>query len=107
MPHYMLQVAYTAEAWAAQVKSPQNRMEAIRPVIERLGGKVETAYYAFGEYDLVAIFEFPDNVQAAAFALAAAAGGAVKALKTTPLLTLEEGLAALRAAGGAGYRPPA
>ena len=43
---------------------------------------------------------------AAAFSLAAAAGGAVKALKTTPLLTIDEGVAALRAAGGAGYQPP-
>ncbi len=107
MPHYMLQTAYTAEAWAAQVKSPQNRVEAVRPVIERLGGRIESAYYTFGEYDLVVILEFPDNVQAAAFALVAAAGGADKALRTTPLLTIDEGLAALRAAGGAGYRPPA
>ncbi len=46
-------------------------------------------YYAFGEYDLVAVLEFPDlefpdNVSASAFSLAAAAGGAVKAIKTTP-----------------------
>ncbi len=107
MPHYMLQVAYTPEAWATQVKNPQNRMEAVRPAIERLGGRVETAYYTFGDYDIVIITEFPDNVQAAAFSLAASAGGAVKALRTTPLLTIEEGLAAVKAAGGAGYQPPA
>ena len=107
MPHYMLQVAYTPEAWATQVKNPQNRVDAIRPAIERLGGRVETAYYTFGDYDIVVITEFPDNVQAAAFSLAASAGGAVKAFRTTPLLTIEEGLAAVKAAGGAGYRPPA
>lgn len=107
MPHFMLQVAYTPEAWTTQVKNPQNRVEAIRPAIERLGGRVETAYYTFGEYDIVVITEFPDNVQAAAFSLAASAGGAVKAARTTPLLTIEEGLAAVKAAGGTGYRPPA
>ena len=30
MPSYLLQVAYTSEGWAAQVKSPQNRIEAVR-----------------------------------------------------------------------------
>jgi hypothetical protein len=42
----------------------------------------------------------------AAFALAAAAGGALKAVKTTPLMTIEEGIEAMRKASGTGYRPP-
>ena len=106
MPHYMLQVAYTPEAWAAQIKSPQDRVQAIRPAVEKLGGKVEGAWYSFGEYDIMALLEMPDNVSAAAFAVAAAAGGAVKSVKTTPLMTVQEGIEALRKAGGAGYRPP-
>jgi len=27
MPLYMFQAAYTSEAWAAQVRNPQNRIE--------------------------------------------------------------------------------
>jgi uncharacterized protein with GYD domain len=104
--YYMLQVAYTPEAWAAQVKNPQNRLEATRPMVERLGGKIEGYWYAFGEYDVVVVFQGPDNVSAAAGAIAAAAGGAVKAIKTTPLMTVEEGIAAMRKAAEAGYRPP-
>jgi hypothetical protein len=42
----------------------------------------------------------------AAFALAAAASGAAKVMKTTPLMTIEEGIEAMRKAGGTGYRPP-
>ena len=42
----------------------------------------------------------------AAFILAAAAGGAVKTVKTTPWLTIEEGIEALRKASGTGYRLP-
>jgi uncharacterized protein with GYD domain len=106
MAHYLIEVAYTGEAWAAQVSNPQNRIEAIRPVIERLGGRIENAYYAFGDYDVVGIIEMPDNVSAAAFSLAASAGGAVKAIKTMPLMTIEEGIEAMRKAAGAGYRPP-
>jgi uncharacterized protein with GYD domain len=40
MPHYLVQAAYTPEACAAMVKSPQDRLEALRPVVERLGGKL-------------------------------------------------------------------
>ena len=71
-----------------------------------MGGRIESAYYAFGEYDVVGIMEMPDPVSAAAFSLAASAGGAVKAIKTTPLLTIEDGIAAMQKAAGAGYRPP-
>jgi hypothetical protein len=34
----------------------------------------------------------PDNVSAAAFAMAGAAGGACHGVKATPLLTIEEGV---------------
>jgi len=106
VPHYLLQVAYTPDAWAAQLKNPQNRIEAIRPAVQGLGGRIECAYISFGEYDIIAVLDMPDNVSAAAFSIAASAGGAVKAAKTTPLMTMEEGIEAMRKAGGAGYRPP-
>ena len=89
------------------VKNPQDRVAAVRPVVERLGGKIEQGWLAFGEYDIVAIFQMPDNVSAAAFSIAASAGGSVRTIKTTPLMTIEEGIAAMKKAGGAGYRAPA
>jgi uncharacterized protein with GYD domain len=106
MAHYAYQVAYTPEAWATLVKSPQNRVDAVRPAIEALGGRVEGAWFQFGKYDILLIAELPDNVSMAAFALAVAAGGAVKASKTTPLMTIDEGLQAMSKAGGSTYRPP-
>jgi len=106
VPSYLIQVAYTPDAWAAMVKQPQNRLEAVRPVVEKLGGKFEHAWLAFGEYDIIGVVELPDNTNAAAFAIAAAAGGALKAFKTTPLLSVEEGVEAMHKAQEAGYRPP-
>jgi uncharacterized protein with GYD domain len=106
MPHYLLQVAYTPEAWATLLKNPQNRTEALRPVIERLGGRLHGAWLAFGEYDAVVVIEMPDNVSAAAFGMAVAGGGALKAVKTTPLITPEEGVEAMRKGAGASYKPP-
>ena len=107
MPYYLLQAAYTPEAWANLVKNPRDRTEAIRPVIEALGGKVIAGFLTFGEYDSITLAEMPDNLSAAAFSMAAAAGGAVKAVKTTPLLTTQEGVEAMRKAASTGYQPPA
>ena len=106
MAYYMVQAAYTAEAVAAMVKKPEDRGEAIRPVVEKLGGKLVGIWFCFGEYDVVGISELPDNVSAAAFAFAVSQGGKVKALKTTPLMTGSEAVRAMKKAGGAGYRAP-
>jgi uncharacterized protein with GYD domain len=105
MPHYLLQCTYTSEAWESLVKSPQNRFEAIRPAVEKLGGKIEQGWLAFGEHDIVAVLQMPDNVNAAGLAIAFAAGGALKNVKTTPLLSAEEGVEAMRKAATCGYRP--
>jgi uncharacterized protein with GYD domain len=108
MARYLLQVAYTPEAWAAQLKNPQNRVQIVSQLLQRFGGSFESAYMAFGEYDIVAIMDLPDNVSAAAVSMVVSAGGAVKAIKTTPLMTVDEGLEAMRKGGEAvaSYRPP-
>jgi uncharacterized protein with GYD domain len=106
MPLFLSQVAYNENGWQALVSNPQNRLEAIRPVVDKLGGRIVNAYFAFGDYDFVLISEFPDNVSAAALAISAAAGGAVKSVKTTPLLEAAEGLEAVRRAASSGYRAP-
>jgi uncharacterized protein with GYD domain len=106
--HYLVQVAYTPEAWAAQIKNPQNRAEIVGALLAKLGARFESVYLSFGKYDVVFIMEAPDNVSAAAIAVAVTAGGAVKAYETTPLLTSEEGVEAMRKAAEAApaYRPP-
>jgi uncharacterized protein with GYD domain len=106
MAHYLIEVGYTPEAWKGLLKKPEDRTKAIRPVIEKLGGSLDGAWFTFGDYDLVLIVQMPDNVSAAAFSLAAAAGGALRTIKTTPLLEITEGLGAMKLAAHAGYRPP-
>ena len=105
MPSYLVQVSYTAEALSALIAKPQDRSEAVGKVIEKLGGKAIGSWLSFGDYDLVMIIDMPNNVSAAALALAAAAGGSCKNVKTTPLLSIAQGLAALRKAGTSGYKP--
>ena len=106
MAFYLLQAAYTPEAWANLTRHPQDREQAVRPVVERLGGSVQGFWWSFGEYDAVVVVQMPDNVSAAAFSIAASASGALKAAKTTPLISIEEGVGAMRMAAEAAYRPP-
>jgi uncharacterized protein with GYD domain len=106
MALYMYQVAYTAEAVAALIKEPQDRVEAVRPALEAEGGKVLAYGYPFGEYDALVVYEAPDETVAASFALAVAAGGAAKSARTTRLLNGQEWIDSLRRAQGSQYRPP-
>jgi uncharacterized protein with GYD domain len=105
MPNYLHQVAYTTESWQALISQPQDRLEAVRSAIEKLGGKLLHGWFAFGDYDIVAITEMPDNVSAAALAIAFAGGGACKSVHTTPLLNQQEAMSAMKKAGESGYRP--
>lgn len=106
MAKYLILGSYTSAAWAAQLKEPGNRMDAVRPMFERMGGSLESAYFAFGDYDIVGIVDMPDNVTAAAMSIAVAAGGSLRTFKTVPLIGEEEGVEALKKAGDMGYTPP-
>jgi len=106
MPLYMYRGGYTPESWGAQVKKPANREEAMKPIIRGMGGRLLSFYYAFGEDDFVLIAQMPDNKAAAALAIAAASGGALSHLTTTPLMSVSEGMGATRAAKRARYTPP-
>jgi uncharacterized protein with GYD domain len=103
---YLFQASYTPEAWAAQTRNPQDQIEAMRGVVENLGGKVTAGFISFGEYDVMVIADLPSNSSAAALSIAAAGTGAMKAIKTTPLLSADEAMDAMRSAAASGYAPP-
>jgi len=90
MPKYLIQVAYTADgARGLQKDGGTKRRNAARGLIEGLGGKLETFYFAFGDSDVVAIAEMPDAASAAAASVALASSGATRS-KTVVLITAEE-----------------
>lgn len=86
--------------------NPEDRRSAARQYIEAVGGTLQGFWYAFGEHDAFALYEAPDNVAMAANSLAITSGGALAALETIPLLTVEETLEALGRAASITYRPP-
>ena len=107
MPLYMYQGAYTPESLAAQIREPRDRIEVVKPAFDAIGAKILAAGYPFGQYDVIVVYEAPNDTAAASLALAVAAGGAVKAAKTTKLLSGQEWIASLTGAQKVApqYRP--
>ena len=64
-----------------------------------MGANIVVGGYPIGEYDVLVVYNAPDDATAAALALAIAAGGATRAGKTTRLLTGEEWINSLLARG--------
>ncbi len=106
MARFLIEATYSKEGISDLIKSPQDRAEAVRPVVERMGGRLESFYFAFGDFDALVIAELPDNVSAAALAMAVGSSPGVSKYKTTVLLTTSEAMEAMGKAGGTGYRSP-
>ena len=96
MALYMYQASYTAKSMAAQLNDPQDPVEAIRPTLEEMGATIMVAGFPFGEYDVLVVYEAPDDMTAASVAMAIAAAGEVRSAKTTRVLSGQEWLESLR-----------
>lgn len=108
MGHYLLQWSYKDGQMKAMVEKPQDRSKAAAKAITAFGGKLHEFFFAFGEYDGIAIAEFPDNESATASLLTIGGSGALSRLSTTVLITPDEAKRAMKKARDTktGYTPP-
>jgi len=108
MAYYLFTGRYSADSIKAMVKKPQNREEVVRPFVEACGGKLHHLFFCFGADDVVALLEAPDDKTMAACSLAIGASGSMSSGATTKLMTAQEAMAAMKAAGSAAmsYKPP-
>ena len=104
MPKYLLKASYNAEGVRGVMKEGGSKREAAaRALVESLGGKVESFYFAYGDADAVVICDFPDQASALAGSMAVNASGSVTA-SITVLLTAADVDAAAKKSGK--YRAP-
>jgi uncharacterized protein with GYD domain len=90
MPKYLITASYSAEGIKGLLKEGgSSRRAVVQKIAESVGGKLESLYYTFGEHDVIAIYDVPDNVTATAISLTVGATGLVR-ITTTPLVTPEE-----------------
>ena len=104
MPFYLFRASYTQQGIQGVMKEgAASRVETVSAMAASVGGRIECAYWAFGDDDFIAIAELPDNAAAMAIAATVGASGSVS-VKTTVLLTASETDEAL--ARRTAYRAP-
>jgi uncharacterized protein with GYD domain len=86
MAHYLFRASLSPEGIAGVLSEGGTaRREVVNKAVETLGGSLEVFYYAFGDDDVVAICELPDDESAAALAMEISSSGRVS-VSTTVLL---------------------
>ena len=108
MAYYLYQWTYKDIAIKAMHETPQDRPAQLRKAVEAFNGKLHQFFYALGNYDGVAIVEFPDNESCAACSLTLTGAGSNTTLTTTVLLSPDEGYRAMQKANmtSTGYQTP-
>ncbi len=90
MPKYLLQVNYSLDGvkgvWS---QGGSARKAAGEAAAASVGGTLESMYFAFGDTDVFAVADLPNNAAAAALALTLSGSGA-GTCRTVVLLTPEE-----------------
>ena len=104
MAKFLLKSSYTVEGLKGLSKDGgTKRAEAVRAMIESLGGRMESMYFGFDEHDTYVVCELPNHQTAAGMAIAIRAAGGLET-RITPLLTAAEVDEATRIK--VGYEPP-
>ncbi|MGA8295653.1 MAG: GYD domain-containing protein, partial [Acidimicrobiales bacterium] len=66
MPKYLVQASYVGDGVQGLRKEGGSaRRAAVEKACVSVGGTLESFYFAFGETDVVAIIDVPDNITAA------------------------------------------
>jgi len=99
MPTYVSLVKFTQHGLTTMKDRGIQRADMVKKHARMLGGKLKEAYYCLGEYDVVAIWEFPNNQAAMKAALLNAGMGHIE-IKTMPAVNRDEWKRILRATLG-------
>lgn len=99
MQTYVSLVKFTQHGLQTMKEKGTDRAEIVKQNAKALGGKLVQAYYCLGKYDVVAIWEFPDNKTAMKAAVMNASMGHIQ-ITTMPAIGRDEWKALLQDALG-------
>jgi uncharacterized protein with GYD domain len=77
MATYILLATYT-EQGIRGIKDTVTRTESVKELAKKAGATMKESYWTLGKYDVVAVFEAPDDETMTAFSLSVAKLGNVK-----------------------------
>jgi uncharacterized protein with GYD domain len=106
MPKYATLFKLSNDAVGRMIEKPSDRVAAVSRAAESAGGKLVDYYWMFGQYDGIAIFEFPDSAKLASLMIAVAGRGAVTDLETHELIEASDIEGLLAKSKGITYSPP-
>jgi uncharacterized protein with GYD domain len=90
MTKYLFQANYVGEGIKGLMREGgSKRRDAVVEALKSVDGSLESFYYAFGETDVLGVFDIPEQAGAAALSLMINSTGAVN-LRLTPLMAPEE-----------------
>jgi uncharacterized protein with GYD domain len=91
MPAYVM-LAHWTDQGARQVKDSPKRVDTARKALAEMGGEFKSLYMTMGDYDLIVIYEAPDDAVAARFTLLLGQMGSVRTrtLKAFPEAAFRE-----------------
>lgn len=89
MPMFVSLVKFTQHGLTTMKDKGVERADLVKKNVQALGGKLLQAYYCLGEYDVVAIWEFPDNRTAMKAAVLNASVGHIQ-ITTMPAVSRDE-----------------
>ena len=96
MPSYIMLANWTDQG-AQKVRDSPRRLDAAKRALTDMGGEFRSFYMTMGDYDLVVVYEAPDDAVAARFTLLLGALGTVrtKTLKAFPEAAFRQIIASL------------
>lgn len=96
VPTYIMLANWTDQG-AQKVKDSPRRVDTAKKALFDMGGEFKALYMTIGEYDLIAVYEAPDDAVAARFTLQLGMLGTVrtKTLKAFPEAAYREIIASL------------
>lgn len=106
MAKYLVLFGLKAETARQFIANPSDRAAVLRDMADAVGGRLESYYWMFGQYDGLVIFEAPDSQTAAALSLAVISSGAFDKFETHELIESGDLGAIADQARGISYQPP-
>jgi uncharacterized protein with GYD domain len=96
MPFFLHQWNYKDQQVRKMLVETEDRKEVVRMATEAFDGRLHHFFYCFGEYDGMAISEYPSHEAALASMMSIFGQGRISDVRTTVLFTPEEGMRAIR-----------
>jgi uncharacterized protein with GYD domain len=106
MAKYAIFFRFTSDTVRGLIERPSDRAAVVAKLAESAGGRMESYYLMFGDWDGFVVAEVPNSTAAASMSLAVSSSGAFAQVSTHELVEASALGDILQTAGSLAYTPP-